>query len=172
MWHIQMYKESSRLTTFHTPFGRYCLRRVPFGFGSAPEVSHRRMREVVDGLVGVQVVAEDFLVVGYGDTIEQATKYHDENLVAFLRRCDMYKENLVLNTDKLNLRQLSIPFIGHAATDEGLKPDQAGVKAIADMPAHTDVAGSHRLLGMVQYLSKILPRSSDMTKPRRDLLQK
>ena len=102
-WHIKMDKESSRLTTFHTPFGRYCLRRLPFGICSAPEVFQRRMHEVVEGLVGVEVVADDFLVVGYGDTIEQTTKNHDENLVAFLRRCD--KENLVLNADKLHLRE-------------------------------------------------------------------
>ena len=128
------------------------------------------MHEVVEGLVGVEVIADDFLVVGYGDTIEQATKNHDENLVAFLRRCD--KENLVLNADKLHLRQTSVPFIGRIATDEGLKPDQAKAKAIADMPAPTDVAGVHRFLGMVQYLSKFLPHLSDMTKPLRDLLQK
>ena len=170
-WHIQMDidKKSSRLTTFHTPFGRYCWRRLPFGFCSEPEVFQRRMHEVVDGLVGVKVVADDFLVVGYGDT-KQATKNHDENLVAFLRRCD--KENLVLNADKLHLRQTSVPFIGHVATDKGLKPDQAKVKAIADMPATTDVAGVHRFLGMVQYLSKFLPHFSDMTKLLRDLLQK
>ena len=169
-WHIKMDKESSRLTTFHTPFGRYCWRRLPFGICSAPEVFQRRMHEVVEGLVGVEVVADDFLVVGYGDTIEQATKNHDENLVAFLRRCD--KENLVLNADKLHLRQTSVTFIGHVATDEGLKADQAKVKAIADMPTPTDVAGVHRFLGMVQYLSKFLPHLSDMTKPLRDLLQK
>ena len=169
-WHIQMDKESSRLTTFHTPFGRYCWRQLPFGICSAPEVFQRRMHEVVEGLVGVEVVADDFLVVGYGHTIEQATKNHDENLVAFLRRCN--KENLVLDADKLHLRQTSVPFIGHVATDEGLKPDQAKVKAIADMPAPTDVAGVHRFLGMVQYLSKFLPHLSDMTKPLRDLLQK
>ena len=130
------------------------------------------MHEVVEGLVGVEVVADDFLVVGYGDTIEQATKNHDENLVAFLRRYD--KENLVhvLNADKLHFRQTSQPFCGHVATDEGLKLDQAKVKAIADMPAPTDVAGVNRYLGMVQYLSKFLPHLSDMTKPLRDLPRK
>lgn len=40
------------------------------------------------------------------------------------------------------------------------------------MPAPTDVAGVQRLLGLVQYLSKFLPRLSDMIKPLRDLTQK
>ena len=78
----------------------------------------------------------------------------------------------MLNAEKLHLRQASVPFIGHVATDTGLKPDQAKVKAISEMPAPKDVAGVHRFLGMVQYLNNFLPRLSDMTKPLRDLLQK
>ena len=41
---------------------------------------------------------------------------------------------------ELQLRQTRGPFIGHVATDEGLKPDQAKVKAIADMTAPANVA--------------------------------
>ena len=62
-----------------------------------PEVFQDWMHDVVEGLVGVEVVAVDFLVVGYGGTIMQATKKHDENLFAFSRRCD--KENVVLHAN-------------------------------------------------------------------------
>ena len=37
------------------------------------------------------------------------------------------------------------------------------------MPPPENVAGIQRILGMSQYLSKILPRLSDITKPLRDL---
>ena len=40
------------------------------------------------------------------------------------------------------------------------------------MPAPTDVTGVRRFLGMVQYLSKFLPKLADLTKPLRDLTQK
>ena len=39
------------------------------------------------------------------------------------------------------------------------------------MPAPTDKAGVQRLLGLAQYLSKFLPRLSDITKPLRELTQ-
>ena len=81
------------------------------------------MHEIVEELTGVEVVADDFLVVEFGDDMEQATRNHDENLLAFLRKCE--EENLVLNLEKLHLRKTSVPFIGHIATSEGLKPDQA-----------------------------------------------
>ena len=40
-WHIKLEEESSYLTTFNTPFGRYRWKRMPFGISSAPEVFQR-----------------------------------------------------------------------------------------------------------------------------------
>ena len=107
-------------------------------------------------------------MVGCGATIEEATD-HDQVQTSFLKRCRA--QGVKLNTDKLDLRQKEVPFIGHIATDEGLHVDQAKVRAISEMPAPTDKAGVQRLLGLAQYLSKFLPHLSDITKPLRDLTQ-
>ena len=72
-WHVSLDKESSYLTTFQTPFGCYRWKRIPFGISSAPEVFQRKMHELIEGLVGVEVVADDFIAVGYGNTFEEAT---------------------------------------------------------------------------------------------------
>ena len=37
-WQISLDEESKLLTTFITPFGRYCFNRLPFGISSAPEI--------------------------------------------------------------------------------------------------------------------------------------
>ena len=58
-WHIELDEPSSYLTTFHTPFGRYRWKRMPFGISSAPEVFQRRMHELIEGLQGVEVIADD-----------------------------------------------------------------------------------------------------------------
>ena len=115
-------------------------------------------------------MADDFLVVGRGKSMEEALGAHDKNLLGFLRRCE--ERNLVVNRDKLLLRETKVPFIGHVASQEGLSADPAKIEAIMKMPAPTDKSGVQRLLGMVQYLSKFLPKLSDRTKPLRDLLQK
>ena len=62
-----------------------------------------------------------------------------------------------------------VPFIGHVATGEGLRADPSKVRAIREMPPPENLAGVQRILGMSQYLSKFLPRLSDITKPLRDL---
>lgn len=162
-WHIKLDESSSYLTTFNTPFGRYRWKRMPFGIRSAPEIFQRRMHELIEGMPHVEVVADDFVVVGYGETLEQATRDHDQNLMGFLQLCQ--DRGLKLHIEKLTLKQTEVSFIGHVANGDGLRVDPDKVKAIHDMPAPTDKAGVQRLLGMVQYLSKFLPNLSDMTKP-------
>ena len=143
---------------------------MPFGICSAPEVFQRRMHELIEGLHGVEVVADDFVIVGFGGTQEEATHDHDHNLEAFLMRCG--ERGMKLNPEKVRLREQEVPFIGHVATGQGLSADPAKQQAILKMPPPKDVAAVRRLLGLTQYLSKFLPHLSDITKPLRELTQK
>ena len=45
-WHIPLEEQSSYLTTFNSPFGRYRWLRMPFGINSAPEVFQRNMHQL------------------------------------------------------------------------------------------------------------------------------
>ena len=100
-WHVSLDEDSSYLTTFQTPFGRYRWKRMPFGISSAPEVFQRKMHELIEGLAGVEVVADDFIAVGYGNTFEKATRDHDKTLLEFLKRCEA--KHVRLNPEKLKL---------------------------------------------------------------------
>jgi len=166
-WHIVLGQESSYLTTFNTLFGRYRWKRLPFGISSAPEVFQRRMHQLVEGLRGIEVIADDFCVVGYGETDEEAAVDHDRNLHTFLQRCS--ECNVKLNDKKFQLRQSEVPFIGHVASNRGLQVSADKVRAILDMPVPTDVKAVQRFLGAVQYLAKFLPRLSEMTGPLHEL---
>ena len=125
------------------------------------------MHEFIEGLDGIEVVADDFIAVGCGHTFEEATSDHDKHLLAFLKRCE--ERNIQLNDEKLKLRQSEVLFIGHMATDKGLRVDPAKVRAVVEMPTPTDKAAVQRLLGVAQYLAKFLPHLSDITKPLREL---
>ena len=51
-WQIRLSEESAILTTFITPFGRFCFNRLPFGITSAPEYFQKQMSDVIAGLEG------------------------------------------------------------------------------------------------------------------------
>ena len=63
-WQIPQAKESCPLTTFITPFGRYCFNKLPFRISSAPELFQHRMNMIRGGLEGVLCHMDDMLVYG------------------------------------------------------------------------------------------------------------
>ncbi len=77
------------------------------------------MNQLVEELKGTEVIHDDFLIVGCGDTDDEAEADHDRNLKAFLERA--CEGNLRLNADKLKMTQ--VPYIGHLLTREGLRVD-------------------------------------------------
>ena len=166
-WHVELDADSSKLTTFNTPFGRFRWCRLPFGLSSAPEEFQRRQHQAVEGLPGVNSIHDDILVFGEGNTVGEASLNHDRNLHALLQRCR--ERNITLNQEKVQLRRTKVPFMGHLITSEGLKPDPEKVRTMQEMPKPTDAAGFQRLIGFVTYLSRFLPKLSDVCEPLRKL---
>ena len=84
-WHIPLHEELTYLTCFNTPFGSYRCLRMPFGILSAPEVFQRWMHQLKEGLSRVEVIHDNFIVVGCGKTYE-GLKKHEKNLRGLLLR--------------------------------------------------------------------------------------
>ena len=63
-WQMELTKQSALLTTFITPYGRYCFNRLPFRITSAPEHFQRRMSDILQGLEGVVCLIHNILVYG------------------------------------------------------------------------------------------------------------
>jgi len=168
--HLVLDSESSALTTFETPFGRYRWRRLCFGVSPAPEIFQARMHQVLGALKGVACIADDILVYGCGDDMEEAQLDHDKNMIALLDRCQ--QRDLHLNSSKLQVNRQTTTFMGHELTKDGLRPDQRKIKAIIDMPPPVDRPALMRLLGMATYLAKFVPNFSEVTAKLRELLPK
>ena len=86
-WHVELDDDSSRLSTFNSPFGRFCWRRLPFGLCSAPEEFQQRLNHAIEGLKGVLTIHDDILVFGEGSTDEEALADHDNNFYSLMHRC-------------------------------------------------------------------------------------
>ena len=61
-WQIKLDYESSLLTTFNTPWGRYRFKRLPYGISSASEHYQRRIALMLESLKGVKVSHDDILI--------------------------------------------------------------------------------------------------------------
>ena len=162
-WQIPLSPNSALLTTFLTPYGRYCFHRLPFGITSAPEHFQRRMSVLLDGMEGIVCLMDDILV--YGRTQEE----HDDRLLKVLRRLEA--AGLTLNRDKCEFSKSQVKYLGQIVDQTGVRPDCAKVKAIQEVPTPKNVGDIRRFLGMVNQLGKFSPNLSEKTRPLRDLLK-
>lgn len=161
---LELDDDSSFLTTFATPFGRYRFRRLPFGISSAPEVFHRTISETFADIEGVETFVDDLL-------IHAPTKAeHDAILRKVLARCKTV--NLKLNLSKCRFEQSELKYLGHIIGQGIIKPDPAKIRAIIDMPVPKCAEDLRRLLGMATYLSKFCHNLAEVTAPLRDLTKK
>ncbi len=160
---IPLTKESALLTTFITPYGRFCFNRLPFGISSAPEHFQKRMNMILEGLDGTLCQMDDILI--YGSTQDE----HDQRLELVL--CKLLEAGVTLNS-KCEFSRSSIRFLGYIIDSDGLSADPQKVSAISDMNSPTNVSEVRRFLGMVNQLAKFLPNLASDTKPLRELLIK
>ena len=86
-WHVVFTEQASDLTALQTPYGRFKWKRLPFGLCVSSEIFQRKVHEAFDGLQGVKCITGDVVVTGSGQNVDAATKEHDPNLQAFLKRC-------------------------------------------------------------------------------------
>ena len=63
------------------------------------------MHELIEGLSGTEVVADDFTVAGFGDTLEEAIRNNNKNLVAFLQHCSQRGVKLAVQKPQLCLEE-------------------------------------------------------------------
>ena len=148
-WQIPLDEESQLLSTFNTPFGRFCYQVTLFGIKSTQDVFQKQMNQHFSDMEGVETDIDDIIV--HADTKMK----HDCRLNSVLDRCK--KINLTLNKEKCVFRVKKVTYITHKLIQEEIKPDNENVRAIKDMPALTDKKGDERLLGTFYYLGKFIP---------------
>ncbi len=162
-WQIPLDYESSLLTTFNTPFGRYRYKRLPFGLKCSSDIMQRAMEDVLRGLPGCRAICDDILV--WGDDDEE----HDRNLLAVLDRAKEY--GLKFGASKLNISQPEVKYVGHIFSQEGLKPNPERIRAITDMPVPASKPEVQRFFFMVNYLAKFVPNLANIAAPVRELMK-
>ena len=161
---IQLDPDSRKYVTINTHKGLFTYNRLPFGVASAPSIFQRVMELVLQGIQGVCVYIDDIHVTGQDD------QEHLEHLEEVLRR--LKEAGMRLKSEKCEYLRLSVDYLGHTISSEGLRTSDAKVQAILQAPAPKNVAELRSFLGLVNYYGKFLPNLATILSPLYLLLQK
>ena len=82
-WNVELDQESSYLTTFNSPFGRYRFLRMPFGLKMSQDVFQAKIDQTFKGCKGTVGIADDIVVFG------KSEEEHDRHLTEMLDRCSL-----------------------------------------------------------------------------------
>ena len=165
-WQIPLDKESIRLTTFNTPFGRYQSTRLPYGVHSAQEVFHKRINQSFDGISQVETNIDDMLIWAHSD--------EDHNICLMITRCSekAQKVGMTLNVEKCKCKETELIYLGHKLIVNDKELDENKIKSTLEMPKPEDKEDVQRLLRLINYARKFIPNLSQLTAPLRELLVK
>ena len=123
-----------------------------------------KIDEIFNDMPNVFGITDDILVIGY----DQDGTDHNEAVYNVLRQCQ--DVNLKLNKDRCHFRCTSIPFFGEVVSREGLQPDLQKIRALTKISVPKNKRELQAFLGIINYLGKFPPGTSEVCKPLRQLM--
>src|SRR6056300_356277 len=160
---IPLDEESSKLTTFLLPSGRYRFTRAPMGLSCSSDEWCRRSDEALQGVKGCVKIVDDILIQAKSDD-ELLLRLND-----VLNACQ--KHGITLSRKKMQVGN-SVKFAGFIISSNGISADPAKLKAIKDFPLPTDVTTLRSFLGLANQLSPFIPDMAHLTSQLRPPLKK
>ena len=163
-WSVVLDEESSYLTTFNRPCGRFRFTRLPFGLSVSQDIFQQQMDFIPDKCPGTAVIA-DYIAV-HSPTEEE----HDANLRNLMLVAG--EHGLVFNLDKCVIKQRMITFFGMLFDAEGVHRDTEKVEAFRAIQEPQDTQELQSSLGIATYMASFIPSPSAFSEPLRNLFKK
>ena len=162
-WSIVLDEESSLITTFNSPFGRYHFLHLPFGLVCSQEIFQKR-DQFLKECPGCIRIANDITKPGHTEA------EHDTHLQNLMHVACKY--GIVFIPQKTHVKAPAINFFGCLYDANGVHLHPEKVNAVHALPAPTNVTELQEFLGMVTYLSPFIHGLSTLTAPLWELLKK
>ena len=158
--------DSSKLTTFGTPFGRYHYLRMPMGVSLSNDVYQYKVDTHLDKISNCMGIADDIMMYGYRDDGND----HDKMVREVLDKAKAV--GMRFNPSKCQFRKTQVKFFGLILLRQGVSPDPAKIDALRRLPEPRDEKLLQSFLGMVNYLSRFDPNIANLMHNLRELLKK
>ena len=163
-WSIVLDEESSLLTTFNSPFGRYHFLHFPFGLVCSQDIFQKKMDQFLKECPGCIGITNDITIHGCTEVEHDA---HLQNLMWVA--C---KYGVVFNPQKMHVKAPAINFFGCLYDANGVHLNPEKVNAVHALSAPTNVTELQEFLGMVTYFNPFICSLSTLTTPLQELLKK
>ena len=160
---IALDEESSFLTTFLLPSGRYRYLRAPMGLSSSSDEYCSRTDHALMGIPDCNKIVDDIL------TWAPLLPRLFSNMRLILSRCRA--NNITISISKLTIGT-KITFAGYVVSGDGISPDPRQVEAIQKFPVPQCIKDLRAFLGLVNQLAGFVPDILQMSVDMRELLKK
>ena len=161
---VPLDKESVKLTTFITEFGRYQYLRVPQGHTSSGDAYTRQYDDIIADVPRKHKITDDVLL---DDTGIEASFWHAFD---FLVLC--WKNGVTINPTKFLFARRDVDFVGFHVGWDNYRPSDDMLRSIKEfpMPEQPSLSDIRAWFGIVNQLAPYLV-SAPLMSPFRDLLK-
>ena len=138
---------------------------MPFGLCNAPATFQRAMNDILRPYLDkfCMVYLDDIL--NYSET-EKEHKGHVHKVLKVLE-----KARMILNLDKCRFNQLSVRFLGHIISAEGIKPDHDKIKKILEWPIPRNITQLRGFIAICSYYRQYVKGFSGIGRCLTDLMK-
>ena len=158
-YQVAMAEKDKEKTAFVTPFGLYQFNRMSFGLTNAPSTFQRLMNSTMsDFIFSLLLVYLDDLLV-YTGTFDA----HLEALEKVLAR--LRSIGVRLNPEKCLFAFLSVIFLGHRVSAEGVHTNPKTVEAVRNWAEPSTAQQVRRFLGLASYYRRFVRGFSKIARP-------
>ena len=147
-YQLPLDEESSMLTVFLIPLGKYRYLRNPMGLNISGDEWNEYSDKVIEGIEGADKIVDDILV--QGDTIQEVM----EKTQKILENCR--KLGITISEKKLVMGK-EVDFAGFTINGDGVHPDNKHIKAIREFPVPKNVKDVRSFMGLANQLSSFVP---------------
>ena len=163
---IRIHPDDVHKTAFRTRYGHFEFLVLPFGLTNAPatfmHLMHSIFREYLDSFV--IIFLDDILI--YNRTLEEH-RCHIKQALQILRDNQLYA-----NPSKCAFFQISIAYLGHIVTREGIKPDPSKIEAILNWKTPQTLKELRSFLGLAGYYRRFIQDFASIAAPLTNMTRK
>ena len=163
---VKMEEQSKCKTAFTCHLGLFQYCRMPFGLTNTLATFQRLMNKLFSGKQwdSVFVYLDDILIVSasFEDHLREVERVLDK----------LREAGLCLKPSKCLFARKEVEYLGFTISADGVRPNEAKVKAITEFPQPTDSTSVKRFLGMLNFYRRHVQNLAAIARPLTALTRK